>query len=169
MTEERYHQIYLSPIGEISLVANSQALLGAWFHGQKYQLRGFEECVFLEACNPVLQATCDWLTAYFSGIDLPALPPLNPQGTEFQQKVWRELLKIDLGQTSTYGQIAKSLNCKSAQAIGGAVGKNPISILIPCHRILGSDASLTGYAGGLERKLYLLALENERNEKVQKT
>ena len=87
------------------------------------------------------------------------LPPLKPKGTPFQQKVWELLLQIPYGKICTYSDLAKQLGCKSAQAVGGAVGRNPISILIPCHRVVGANGSLTGYAGGLEKKEFLLHLE----------
>ena len=100
-----------------------------------------------------------WLDRYFSGTNPKTLPPLKPQGTAFQQKVWQELLKIPYGETTTYGTIARRLNCRSAQAIGQAVHRNPIAIIIPCHRVIGADGSLTGYASGLEIKLQLLKIE----------
>lgn len=161
MKEILYQESYISPIGSISLAASDQALLGAWFEGQKYEKRGFEHAQFRSEKQAILEASRHWLDAYFSGEELPSLPPLDPRGTPFQKRVWQELLKIPSGQTSTYSQLAKTIHCNSAQAIGGAIGKNPISIFIPCHRILGTDGSLTGYAGGLERKSWLLEHEVE--------
>ena len=101
-----------------------------------------------------------WLDLYFGGEKPDFIPSLNPQGTLFQQKVWRELLTIPYGQTTTYGAIAKRLNCRSAQAVGQAIHRNPIAIIIPCHRVIGADGSLTGYAAGLDFKRELLKLEN---------
>ena len=100
-----------------------------------------------------------WLSQYFNGEKPDKLPPLAPKGTPFQQKVWGALLDIPYGKTLAYGDLAKKLGCKSPQAVGGAVGRNPISILIPCHRVVGVDGKLTGYAGGLDKKAALLKLE----------
>lgn len=156
MSEIFYQQTVHSPLGPLTLVATEKALLGAWFEGQKYELRGFENCAMRREQTAVLEAAMHWLEAYFSGEELPSLPPLAAKGTTFQERVWQELLTIPLGQTRTYGQLAQALGSKSAQAVGGAVGKNPLSIFVPCHRVLGSDGSLTGYAGGLEKKSWLL-------------
>ena len=152
-------QTYLSPVGELILLANEEALLGVWFTGQKYELSHFENLNVAERENPVLSAAKAWLAAYFAKAAPLICPPLLPKGTVFQRKVWELLLTVPIGETITYGQIAKKLNCRSAQAIGGAVGRNPISILIPCHRVIGSQGQLTGYAGGLERKRWLLEHE----------
>lgn len=156
--------IYPSPIGDLSLVADDHGLVGIWFVGQTYFERGLEEePVF--ASTPILHRTCNWLDRYFAGQE-PELDslPLSVRGTEFQKQVWAALAKIPYGQTTTYKALADKLNCKSAQAVGGAVGRNPLSILVPCHRVLGSDGSLTGYAGGLERKSWLLAHEGVQLE-----
>ena len=110
---------------------------------------------------PIFKETCCWLDLYFRGENPDFTPPLNPQGTPFQQKVWRELLTIPYGQTTSYGAIAKRINCRSAQAIGQAVHNNPIAIIIPCHRVIGADGSLTGYASGLDVKQPLLMLEQK--------
>ncbi len=157
-----YKQGYDSPVGEMTLLADEKALLGAWFVGQKYDLRGFEQAELLEEDTAVLQEAKKWLDAYFAGEDLAPFPALAPKGTAFQQRVWEYLLTIPTGEARTYGQIAANLSCKSSQAIGGAVGRNPVSIFIPCHRVLGADGSLTGYAGGLDRKSWLLAHEKRR-------
>lgn len=148
--------IYSSPIGELSLVADEYGLVGIWFVGQTYFERGLAEQPML-AGTDILDQTCNWLDSYFAGQepDLNSLP-LSIRGTEFQKRVWSELVKIPCGQTRTYKALADKLNCKSAQAVGGAVGKNPLSILVPCHRVLGADGSLTGYAGGLDKKIWLL-------------
>ena len=148
---------YASPLGEIVLAADGDALIGLWFSGQAHfgaGLRGAEDgdCA-------VLREAKVWLDDYFAGKATETLPKLLPRGTVFQQKVWTELLRIPRGETVTYGELAAKLG-SHARAVGGAVGRNPISIMIPCHRVVGKDGSLTGYAGGTERKAALLALEN---------
>ena len=148
---------YASPLGEIVLAADGDALIGLWFAGQAHfgaGLRGAEDgdCV-------VLREAKAWLDDYFAGKAPETLPKLRPRGTEFQKKVWAELLKIPRGETATYGALAEKLG-SHARAVGGAVGRNPISIMIPCHRVVGADGSLTGYAGGTERKAALLKLES---------
>lgn len=102
-----------------------------------------------------------WLDRYFSGQNPDFVPPIRLVGTDFQRRVWQELLTIPYGHTTTYGELARRLGCRSAQAVGQAVGRNPIAIIVPCHRVVGSDGSLTGYAYGLERKEYLLNLESK--------
>lgn len=148
---------YESPLGSILLAADAVGITGAWFEGQKYFARGLTQARE-EETQVLFRAKC-WLDIYFSGREPDFTPPLHPAGTEFQQRVWEQLSTIPYGQTLTYGALARRLGCKSAQAVGGAVGRNPISVLIPCHRVVGSGGSLTGYAGGLERKTALLALE----------
>ena len=155
---------YNSPLGRILLAADEQGLTGLWFEEQKYFAAGLaEDCVERE--TPVLVETKHWLDAYFHGEQPKALPALHPAGTPFQRQVWELLLQIPYGQVRTYGDIAAEIakqrgqNRFSAQAVGGAVGHNRISILIPCHRVVGVNGSLTGYAGGVERKLALLKLE----------
>lgn len=152
---------YASPLGPILLAADETGLTGLWFEGQKY-FPSFSGVEYQEKETPVLTETARWLDVYFSGKDPDILPPLHPQGSPFRQAVWNILLTIPRGQTMTYGEIARRLGVHSAQAVGGAVGHNPISILIPCHRVVGSDGSLTGYAGGVERKARLLQLEGAR-------
>lgn len=152
---------YASPLGPILLAADETGLTGLWFEGQKY-FPSFLGVDYQEKETPVLTETARWLDVYFSGKDPGFLPPLHPQGSSFRQTVWDILLTIPRGQTMTYGEIARRLGVRSAQAVGGAVGHNPISILIPCHRVVGSDGSLTGYAGGVERKARLLQLEGAR-------
>ena len=147
-----------SPLGVINLCSDGTHLTAVTFAGQKYEERHIPTDAVPGSC-PVLEETKDWLFLYFSGKTPDFLPPLKPEGTPFQQKVWELLLQIPYGKTVTYGQLAKQLGSKSAQAVGGAVGRNPISILIPCHRVVGADGSLTGYAGGVERKQFLLTLE----------
>ena len=152
---------YASPLGPILLAADETGLTGLWFEAQKY-FPSFLGVDYQEKETPVLTETVRWLDVYFSGKDPGFLPPLHPQGSPFRQTVWDILLTIPRGQTMTYGEIARRLGVHSAQAVGGAVGHNPISILIPCHRVVGSDGSLTGYAGGLDRKTRLLQLEGAR-------
>ena len=151
---------YASPLGEIIISAHDGAICGLWFAGQKYEKRGIDESLAESRGDREALERCRlWLDAYFSGKAPEIALPLRPKGTDFQQKVWQELRLIPYGKTVTYGDIAEKLNCKSARAVGAAVGKNPISILVPCHRVLGADKRLTGYAGGIERKKFLLALE----------
>ena len=152
---------YASPLGPILLAADETGLTGLWFEGQKY-FPSFLGVDYQEKETPVLTETARWLDVYFSGKDPDILPPLHPQGSPFRQAVWDILLTIPRGQTMTYGEIARRLGVHRAQAVGGAVGHNPISILIPCHRVVGSDGSLTGYAGGFDRKTRLLQLEGAR-------
>ena len=156
---------YASPLGPILLAADETGLTGLWFEAQKY-FPSFSGVEYQEKETPVLTETVRWLDVYFSGKDPGFLPPLHPQGSPFRQTVWDILLTIPRGQTMTYGEIARRLGVRSAQAVGGAVGHNPISILIPCHRVVGSDGSLTGYAGGIERKAQLLTLEGAFMERM---
>ena len=151
---------YLSPLGEITLAGEGETLTGLWFTGQKHF--GGEGIPAGEA--PVFLETRRWLEAYFAGKAPGELPPLAPVGTPFQKAVWDLLLEIPRGETATYGQLAERLSRRqgratSPRAVGSAVGRNPISLMIPCHRVVGAKGSLTGYAGGLERKKWLLTLE----------
>ena len=155
---------YSSPLGGILIAADETGLTGLWFDGQKYFPDTFAEPA-QEKETPVLRSAVLWLDGYFRGDRPDFTPPLHPSGTPFRRAVWDILLQIPYGETATYGEIARRLARErrlpgmSAQAVGGAVGHNPISLIIPCHRVVGADGSLTGYAGGLERKAYLLALE----------
>lgn len=162
-----YTHRYNSPLGTLILASDGDALCGVWFEDQKHFGRGAPG-PWEEREVPVLAQTRCWLDAYFSGQTPPPLPPLRPQGSPFAKSVWEILLTVPRGRTVTYGQIARQLGIPSAQAVGGAVGRNPISILIPCHRVVGSDGSLTGYAGGIERKTALLELENVLPETLRK-
>lgn len=144
-----------SPLGNVLLTADQEGLLSADFTEVSGQS---------ETSNPHLKVAEAWLETYFSGQIPSDKISLKPQGTEFQLKVWHFLQRIPYGQTVTYGQIAEQLNCKSAQAIGGAVGKNPLLMFIPCHRVLGSQGQLTGYSGGLARKQFLLGLETDNED-----
>lgn len=156
---------YQSPLGKIILLARADQLVGLWFAGQKYQGSQYDLNQVTSGKNQILQQTQNWLDAYFSSHN-PAIAQLNlaPEVTLFRQQVLAVLTQIPQGQVLTYGEIAKKLSTESQQpvsprAVGGAVGHNPISIIIPCHRVVGSDGSLTGYAGGLDRKIALLAHE----------
>ena len=159
-----FSHFYLSPLGRILLSGDGERLTGLWFEGQKDVPEGLGP----EKQLPVFDSACRWLNLYFDGERPDFLPPLMPRGTAFQRAVWDILLAIPYGGTITYGQIARTLARDmgkprmSAQAVGGAVGRNPISIIIPCHRVVGADGGLTGYAGGLERKAALLALEQAK-------
>lgn len=153
-----------TPLGTMTAAARDRALVGLWFQGQKYYPAGTGQ--WRPAPDyPLFQALGGWLERYFSGLPQPPEIPLAPRGTPFQMAVWAALARIPYGQTVSYGQIARELAREaglasmSAQAVGGAVGHNPISILIPCHRVLGAGRRLTGYAGGLEKKEALLRLE----------
>ena len=154
-----------SPLGGITLASDGAALTGLWFDGQKHFGAHLPPDSPLREDLPVFQETRQWLGRYFQGQDLGPTPPLSPEGTPFQREVWALLSRIPYGQVTTYRALAQSvaqargLPSMSAQAVGGAVGRNPISILIPCHRVVGSRGSLTGYAGGLEKKAALLSLE----------
>lgn len=153
-----------SPLGGITLAGDGQALTGLWFDGQKYFADTLSK-QHEEKALAVFEQTERWLSIYFSGRIPDFTPPLRLKGTPFREEVWRILLTIPYGQTVTYGEIAAILASRrglagmSAQAVGGAVGHNPISLIVPCHRVVGADGALTGYAGGLEKKRWLLELE----------
>lgn len=150
--------VYTSPIGLLSIVATDQYLFGIWVEGQNHFERGLVADNIEEVkTHPVLNQAISYLDDYFLGQN-PSLSelPLAPIGTDFEKKVWSYLQEIPFGTTVTYGQIAKDLSVASAQAVGGAVGRNPWSILVPCYRVLGANKRLTGYAAGLERKAWLL-------------
>ncbi|WP_457392748.1 methylated-DNA--[protein]-cysteine S-methyltransferase [Roseateles sp. P5_E1] len=147
-----------TPLGPLTAARSAAGLSGLWFDGQKHH-PGTLDVPEDDGSDAVLSATEAALTAYFSGKSFD-LPPLDPAGTAFQREVWQALLAIAPGQPSTYGALAERLGrASAARALGAAVGRNPISVLVPCHRVVGADGSLTGYAGGLERKQALLSLE----------
>lgn len=167
-----YISHYHSPLGNILLTADDSGLCGVWFERQKYFAAGLDPKDMIEVTEvfgekelPVFLQTKRWLDLYFAGKKPDFSVSLHFTGTQFQKEVWKLLLDIPYGATTTYGEIAKILADKrgsahmSAQAVGGAVGHNKISILVPCHRVLGSDGKLTGYAGGLDKKKWLLELE----------
>jgi methylated-DNA-[protein]-cysteine S-methyltransferase len=147
-----------TPLGPLTAARSATGLSGLWFDGQKHH-PGTLDVPEDDGSDPVLSATVAALTAYFSGEHFE-LPPLDPAGTAFQRQVWQALLEIAPGASDTYGHLAERLGrAQAARALGAAVGRNPISVLIPCHRVVGADGSLTGYAGGLDRKKALLSLE----------
>jgi len=161
---EMYTFIADTPLGAMQAAGEDNALRGLWFIGQKYFPLNTE--TWRSAPDyPVFVSLRAWLNDYFARKQPKAAIPLSPGGTKFQAAVWKLLLEIPYGKTTTYGAIATALapagKKAPAQAVGGAVGHNPISLLIPCHRVLGADGSLTGYAGGLERKRTLLELEKD--------
>ena len=156
---------YESPLGGITLGSDGKALTGLWFDGQEhYAVTPPSQAERRRL--PVFDETCRWLDIYFSGRAPDFTPELALHGTPFRKAVWDILLTIPFGKTMSYGEIAERLahqrgiSRMSAQAVGGAVGHNPVSIIVPCHRVIGADGSLTGYAGGLERKARLLEIEN---------
>lgn len=157
---------YDSPVGRLLLAEKDGALAGLWIEGQKYFLGSIKEEMKECTDSEVLNHTKDWLGRYFQG-KRPAIEELSlrPEGSEFRKCVWKLLCEIPYGEVTTYGEIARrvakirGLAGMSAQAVGGAVGHNPISIIIPCHRVVGESGSLTGYAGGLDKKIQLLTLE----------
>lgn len=154
-----YFTEYPSPVGTLTLASDGERIVGLWIENQKY----FANTALNAARKddlPVFLDSKRWLDDYFAGRKPdPWTLPLAPRGSAFRQQVWRTLLKIPYGQIMTYGQIAKQLNCASAQAIGSAVGHNPISIIIPCHRVVGAGGKLTGFAAGLDKKRQLLRHE----------
>lgn len=161
-----YSTHYSSPLGSIMLASDGDNLVGLWLEGQKYFAATVAEEITERPDLPVFAATQDWLDRYFTG-QRPAISdvPLAPEGGAFRKAVWDILCKIPYGEVTTYGEIAKKMAAQmnkvsmSAQAVGGAVGHNPISIIIPCHRVVGANGSLTGYAGGIDKKVKLLELE----------
>ena len=160
-----YTCIYKSPLGDILLATDEIGLTGLWFEGQKYFANTLSE-EHISQETEILTEAKKWLDVYFSGEEPKFTPPLHPTGSTFRQAVWQILLEIPYGQTTTYGEIAhkmaemKKTSHMSAQAVGGAVGHNEISIIIPCHRVVGTNGSLTGYAGGIDKKISLLELEH---------
>lgn len=161
-----YKTYYNSPVGKILISAKDSAIIGLWIEGQKYYLENIKEDIVEDDEYEVLKQCKDWLDRYFKG-EKPEICEikLNPSGSDFAKSVWDILCEIPYGETTTYGEIAENIAVKrnvermSAQAVGGAVGHNPISIIIPCHRVVGKSGSLTGYAGGIDIKIKLLAHE----------
>jgi methylated-DNA-[protein]-cysteine S-methyltransferase len=161
-----YSTVYPSPLGEITLASDGKNLTGLWFAGQKYHGAVVYKGMVKKAGVPVFDLAREWLNGYFKGGNpLISDLPLAPAGTEFRQMVWRILCRIPYGELTSYGDIARKAaaitgkNRISSRAVGGALGHNPVSIIIPCHRVVGAGGSLTGYGGGIERKIKLLELE----------
>lgn len=161
-----YTKYYSSPIGKILMASKNNKLIGLWIEGQKYYLSNLKESLEEKNDDITLTKAEIWLDKYFKG-EKPDIKDLdlNPIGSEFRQSVWKILCNIPYGKTTTYNDIAKEIAKQkgiekmSAQAVGGAVGDNPISIIIPCHRVVGTNGSLTGYAGGIDKKIFLLKHE----------
>lgn len=159
-----YTSHYNSPLGGITLASDGDALIGLWFDGQKYFADALD-ADYEEKDIPVFEQTKKWLDVYFAGKEPEFTPELKMKTTDFRKEVWEVMLTIPYGKTMTYGEIAgviakrKSIAKMSAQAVGGAVGHNSISLIIPCHRVVGTDGSLTGYAGGIQKKVKLLEME----------
>ena len=156
-----YSTDYESPLGEMLIVSDGEAICGVWFYGQKH----FKSTVIGKTIHDddlsIFKKAKQWFEDYFNGKNPQINFQLKPEGSKFRQKVWKILSEIPYGETLTYGEIASKISPNMcAQAVGGAVGRNPISILIPCHRVLGSDRKLTGYAAGLDKKIELLKIEN---------
>ena len=160
-----YTCVYKSPLGNMLLAADEIGLTGLWFEEQKYFANTLPMEQILKE-TPILAEAKHWLDLYFSGEEPTFVPPLHPAGSDFRKAVWQILLQIPYGKTMTYGEIAREIakirnvSHMSAQAVGGAVGHNAISIIIPCHRVVGTNGSLTGYAGGIDKKIALLELEH---------
>lgn len=157
-----YTTYYHSPIGRLLLASKNNKLIGLWIEGQKYYLGNIKEEMQENDKETILLKAKKWLDRYFNG-EKPEISELDlaPIGSKFAKNVWKLLCEIPYGKITTYGEIAKKMNKNkmSAQAVGGAVGHNPISIIIPCHRVVGANGSLTGYAGGIEKKIKLLKHE----------
>ena len=159
---------YTSPLGDILLASKNEKLIGACFEGQKYYLANISEDS-IENEDKILSKTKNWLDSYFNG-EKPSINELDlaPEGSDFRCEIWDILCEIPYGETTTYKDIAskiaenRGIEKMSAQAVGGAVGHNPIPIIIPCHRVIGSDNTLVGYAGGLDKKIFLLRHENAK-------
>jgi len=153
-----------SPVGLLTLASDGEALIGLWMEGQRYFGKSLPTA-YSERKLPIMELAQRWLELYFRGREPDYFPPVQLGGTPFQHAVWEALRTIPYGETMTYGELARQLSAQveysrvSARAVGGAVARNPISILIPCHRVVGANGTLTGYAGGLDRKQKLLALE----------
>ena len=155
----QYYCYYESPLGRIRLASDGNSLVGLWFCGQKFDGAALSADAVSMADLPVFRLTSDWLDAYFAGRAPDAMDiPVNPAGTLFQRRVWDQLRQIPHGTCMTYGQLAARVHC-TARPVGAAIGRNPISIIIPCHRVVGARGKLVGYAGGIMRKEKLLALE----------
>lgn len=161
-----YSTEYISPLGTLTIASDGANIIGLWLNGQKHFLEPLPEVPHRKDDLEIFDKTCHWLDRYFAGLKPQICElPLKPIGNKIRSAVWKYLCEIPYGQVTTYGTIAKKIAAEfgkktmSAQAIGGAVGHNPISIIIPCHRVVGANGSLTGYAGGIDKKIQLLTLE----------
>lgn len=156
-----YSTNYSSPIGEMLIVSDGEAICGLWFYGQKHFRSSIPDEIIENKDLAIFRDVKRWLDNYFKGLNPKIDFKVKPNGSEFRKKVWKILSQIPYGQTLTYGEIASKISpAMSAQAVGGAVGHNPISIIIPCHRVLGAKGKLTGYAAGIDKKIELLKIEN---------
>ena len=161
-----YVHRYASPLGNMTLASDGRSLIGLWFDKQKHFACNLKEKA-KEGDLPIFDEAIRWLDVYFDGGIPDFIPPLAPRGSAFQKEVWDILLTIPYGKTMTYGDVAEILGKRrgfaemSSQAVGGAIGRNPISLIIPCHRVVGAKEKLVGYAGGLEKKASLLSLERQ--------
>ncbi len=160
-----------SPVGRITVASDGDAVIGLWLEGQKYFEATLDDAE-QRPDLPVLIEVRAWLSRYFEGSDPGPLPPVDPRGSAFRRNVWRLLAEIPYGQLTTYGDLARRMSEQtgspaSARAVGGAVGHNPISIILPCHRVVGAGGSLTGYAGGLANKITLLGLEGIETSRLK--
>lgn len=149
---------YCSPLGGVTLSSDGEALTGLWFDGQRHFASTLPP-EHGEGEDMVLAEATEWLDEYFAGREPDFTPPLRLKGTAFQRAVWELLRTVPYGTTTSYGELAAKLGNASARAVGGAVGRNPVSLIVPCHRVLGRDGRLTGYAGGVDKKRWLLKLE----------
>ena len=160
-----YVSHYESPLGTMTVASDGDRLTGLWFDGQKYDRSTISDDAVLQPLLPVFTQAAQWLDAYFEGSDPGFTPPISVEGSDFKTMVTTIMLSIPFGATSTYARIATEVARRtgrrhmSAQAVGGAVGHNPIALIVPCHRVLASDGGLRGYAGGVDRKEWLLKME----------
>ena len=166
-----YSTKYQSPVGQLTISSDGENIVGLWIEGQKWFLDTLTENPIEKDNLEIFDEVRLWLDLYFLGKNpSPSQLPLSPIGSAFRQSVWKCLCEIPYGEVTTYGAIAKKIAGKmgkekmSAQAVGGAVGRNPISIIIPCHRVIGANGNLTGYAGGIDKKIQLLKLEGVYEE-----
>ena len=151
---------YSSPIGEMLIASDGEAITGLWFYAQKHFKSTVDDEIVQNDDLSIFRDVRQWLDDYFKGLNPKVNFKIKPSGTDFRLKVWKILTEIPYGETMTYGEIASIISpTMSAQAVGGAVGHNPIAIIIPCHRVMGVNGKLTGYAGGLDKKIELLKLE----------
>ena len=155
-----YSTDYFSPIGKMLIISDGQAICGVWFYGQKH-FPSLDDLTEKDDLT-IFKRAKKWFDDYFSGLNPKIDFKLKPQGSDFRIRVWKILCEIPYGETLTYGEIASMISeTMSAQAVGGAVGHNPIAVLIPCHRVLGAGGKLTGYAAGIDKKIELLKLESD--------